>query len=149
MIKYFSRLKKNEDGQSMVEFALVFVFVLIPVLFGIIQFGFIFGGQIVMTGAAREGARMAIVGEDNELVKERIDNYISAAPFVSYDKEDSIEIDPEEEDRVRGEELTVVLDGSVPIIIPFFDFLKDEEGNYSISSSAVMRIEQLVASSED
>ena len=142
MVRYFSRLKENEDGQSLVEFALVFVFVLIPVLFGIIQFGFIFGGQIVMTGAAREGARMAIVGEDNGLVLERMENYIKAAGFITYEK-DSAVITPENRENTDiGDELSIDLFGSVPIIVPFIDFLTDEEGNYPISSSAIMRIEQ-------
>ena len=142
MIKLLSRFKNNQDGQSMVEFALVFIFVLVPVLFGIIQFGFIFGGQIVMTGAAREGARMAVVGEDNEAVHQRINDYISAASFINYE-EDSAEISPSiREKHMIGDELAIDINGTVPVIIPFFDFLKDSDGEFSISSNVIMRIEQ-------
>lgn len=47
----------RDTGASAVEFALVSMFALIPLLLGIIQFGFIFYSQITITQAAREGVR--------------------------------------------------------------------------------------------
>ena len=47
---------KGETGASMVEFALVLA-VFMALLFGIIQGGLIFGSWIIVTNAAREGAR--------------------------------------------------------------------------------------------
>ncbi|MGH2446039.1 MAG: TadE/TadG family type IV pilus assembly protein [Candidatus Limnocylindria bacterium] len=49
-----------EHGQALVEFAAV----LLPILFlivGIIQFGLIFGANVTLTNAAREGARAATI----------------------------------------------------------------------------------------
>jgi Flp pilus assembly protein TadG len=47
-------------GQSLVEFALVLVPLLVLVL-GIIQFGLIFNSYVTMTNAAREGARSGTI----------------------------------------------------------------------------------------
>lgn len=48
----------RERGQALVEFALVLI-PLALILLGILQFFFIFGAQIGLTNAAREGARYA------------------------------------------------------------------------------------------
>lgn len=47
----------RDRGASAVEFALVALFALLPLLLGIIQFGMIFYSQITITHAAREGVR--------------------------------------------------------------------------------------------
>lgn len=74
MMKFrFSRLKKlknDEKGQSIVEFALISI-PLLMLLLGIIEFGWLFNGQIAITGAAREGARAAVVGGDPYAAVER------------------------------------------------------------------------------
>jgi Flp pilus assembly protein TadG len=50
----------REKGASAVEFALVLP-VLMLILFGIIEFGFIFYDKAIITNASREGARRGIV----------------------------------------------------------------------------------------
>ncbi len=52
----------DDTGAAAVEFALVGVFLLIPLLFGSITFGFALFQQQAATHAAREGARLASVG---------------------------------------------------------------------------------------
>jgi Flp pilus assembly protein TadG len=52
--------ENREKGASAVEFALVLP-VLMLMLFGIIEFGFIFYDKAVITNASREGARRGIV----------------------------------------------------------------------------------------
>jgi Flp pilus assembly protein TadG len=47
-------------GQAMVEFAMVLLPLLVVVV-GIIQFGLIFGANVSLTNAAREGAREATI----------------------------------------------------------------------------------------
>ena len=53
-------LKKNEKGQSMVEFALVLPLLLLIVC-GIIDFGWIFGNQLMADNAIREAARACAI----------------------------------------------------------------------------------------
>ncbi len=57
------RLRKNEKGQSMVEFALILP-VLILIVAGIVDFGWLFWGKMTLTSAAREGARVYAVLND-------------------------------------------------------------------------------------
>ncbi|HKY99439.1 MAG TPA: TadE family protein [Gemmatimonadaceae bacterium] len=57
----FSRFRKNESGAAMVEFALVFTFLLLPLIIGIMEFGRANWIKSAVTSAAREGTRYAIV----------------------------------------------------------------------------------------
>jgi Flp pilus assembly protein TadG len=74
-----SRGLQSEDGAQLVEFALVLPLLLL-VFLGIAEFGFIFQRYEVVTNAAREGARIAILpgyaipGD----VETRIRNYMTA-----------------------------------------------------------------------
>jgi Flp pilus assembly protein TadG len=53
-------IKRNEQGQAMVEFAMILPILLILV-FGIIQFGILFNNYLTLTDAVRVGARQAAV----------------------------------------------------------------------------------------
>ncbi len=68
-----------ERGAELVEFALVFPTLLL-VMLGIIDFGFLFQRYEVVTNAAREGARVAILpGYGDADVTARVDQYLAAA----------------------------------------------------------------------
>ena len=60
MLKRFLR---SEKGQAMVEFALVLP-LLLALLCGIIDFGWLYYNQITLNNAAREGARYAVIYYD-------------------------------------------------------------------------------------
>jgi Flp pilus assembly protein TadG len=59
-MKRFLHRVRNENGQAMVEFALVLP-ILMALLLGIIQFGIVFNNYITLTDATRAGARKAAV----------------------------------------------------------------------------------------
>jgi Flp pilus assembly protein TadG len=54
------RITRTENGQAMVEFALVAP-ILFLILFGIVQFGIAFMNSVALTDAVRAGARKAAV----------------------------------------------------------------------------------------
>jgi Flp pilus assembly protein TadG len=54
------KLFRNENGQTMTEFALVLP-VLCLLLFGVIQFGILFNNYVTLTDGVRAGARKAAV----------------------------------------------------------------------------------------
>ena len=60
MLKRFLRAEK---GQAMVEFALVLP-LLLALLCGIVDFGWLYYNQITLNNAAREGARYAVIHYD-------------------------------------------------------------------------------------
>lgn len=53
---------RGERGVAALEFALVLP-ILVMLLLGIVEYGMIFGDQLALTHAAREGARLAAVGK--------------------------------------------------------------------------------------
>ena len=67
------RLFKSEKGQSLVEFALVLP-VLMMILLGIIEFGWLFNAQITLTSAAREGARVYAIEDNLTLITNAVNN---------------------------------------------------------------------------
>ena len=54
------RRLKGEEGQDLVEFALALP-ILATLLFGIIDFGWMFYNNVMVSNAAREGARFAVM----------------------------------------------------------------------------------------
>lgn len=55
---------RGERGATAVEFALVFCFVVLPVTFGILQYGYHYWALSTADAAAREAARSLSVGTD-------------------------------------------------------------------------------------
>jgi Flp pilus assembly protein TadG len=75
-----SRGRKAADrGSVAVEFALVLP-VLLLIVFGIIDFGRALNAQIELTGAARDGARLAALGYSSAAVQAEV---AAAAPDLS------------------------------------------------------------------
>jgi Flp pilus assembly protein TadG len=69
----------RDRGSAAVEFALVLP-ILLLILFGIIDFGRALNAQIELTGAARDGARLAALGYPEAAVQARV---AAAAPSLS------------------------------------------------------------------
>lgn len=108
-----SRLLRNEDGVSLIELAIILPILLILVI-GIIEFGFIFNDYIILTGAAREGARVAVAGKVDE-IDSRINNHLSGSGVSNI----KIVSDLGE----QGEVTVITLTGTVSMRTGFFDFL--------------------------
>ena len=76
-VKRLLRRFRGEDAAQLVEFALVLPMLLLLIL-GIAEFGFIFQRYEVVTNAAREGARMAVLpGYTNADVVARVRTYVT------------------------------------------------------------------------
>jgi len=72
-------LIRGNRGQSMIEFALVLP-LLLAILFGITEFGRAWMTANILTSAAREGARLAVVtGPDVAAVTTRVTDVCTAA----------------------------------------------------------------------
>ena len=72
-----ARARHREAGAELIEFALVFPLLLMVVL-GIVDFGLLFQRFEVLTNAAREGARIAVLpGYDATDVENRVMDYVA------------------------------------------------------------------------
>jgi Flp pilus assembly pilin Flp len=129
---------RDQDGAAAVEFALLLP-LLVLLLFGIIEFGFAFSTRIQATNAAREAARLAVVGVDDW-------DDVGGKPFWQVVKEDtgvaSISDCTLSTDDVLGGTLTVSFDFPLNLAIPF---MPNPPSWKTGRASASMRIEQLSA----
>lgn len=97
---------RNNRGQAMVEFALLLP-VLLLILCGIIEYGRVFNETLVVTAAAREGARAAAVGNDGSA---------AAANYAAAINRGGLRVTVSS--AVAGQPVTVIVTNQVPIITP-------------------------------
>jgi len=77
------RLLNCQKGAELIEFALVFPLLLL-VMFGIMDFGMLFQRYEVLTNAAREGARIAVLpGYAQADVTARVTQYLTASRMTA------------------------------------------------------------------
>lgn len=133
---WLQKLRKNQQGQSMVELALILPIIII-ILFGILEFGRIFHSYIIITNAAREGARVAVVGKPDSEITARIRE---AAPLPQADTKLHItKLEPNQTARTPGLPLTVEVTYDIDLVTPLFsDILPNP---MTLTAQATMRIE--------
>jgi hypothetical protein len=128
---------KNQRGAAAVEFAIILL-PLILVLFGIIDFSWFFWNKHVVTDAAREGARWAVLpGMTDPEVRSVITGKVTSLLYVA---PGSIVISPNPIIMTPDAPVTV----SVTVPFSFFvlpDFIAGAENHTSITSSVVMKHE--------
>lgn len=114
----------REEGQSMVEFALVLPLIIF-ILFAIVQFGAVLNGLIVLTATAREVARVEAAAEEGD--SSGAMNLCQAAPFLTCSGP-----------VISGDQIIeVTVAGSVPVFIPFIN-----AGEIELQGKAAMRREE-------
>ncbi|MFD3157177.1 TadE/TadG family type IV pilus assembly protein [Haloimpatiens sp. FM7330] len=128
------RLLKNKNGQSLVEFAIIFPLILLVVM-AIAEFGMIFNAYLTINNAAREGARAGIVGTSDV----EIQNLVLAASPNLESQNLTIIITPNETSRTSGETLTVTLNYTYHTIVPIISGIIDD--TVVLNAQTSMRIE--------
>ena len=83
MSRAVANFRRDGSGAVLIEFALTLPLLLLVVV-GIFDFGFLFQQYEVVTNAAREGARMAVLpGYTEKDVSDRVDAYLNAGGVKS------------------------------------------------------------------
>ena len=137
MIKYLlQRLKNNSRGTAFVELAII-IPVLLLLMIGMVEFGWIYSGYITLTGAAREGARVAAVNGDYQ---DAINEHVKSQPMLS------VTSMHKEGGENPGEDITVVLTGNVNLLVKLLTFLDDP---FPLSAEATMRRQYLEENNEN
>lgn len=124
---------REERGSAMVEFALVITLFLM-LLMGLIEFGRIFHALLTLENAARQGARVAAVGGNDDQIRAAVRSVSSQVPL---DDEDIV-ITPES--RARFTPITVSIEGEVPLIVPIISGIL--QNPFPVRSRATMMSER-------
>ena len=133
---WFHQLRKNQKGQSLVELALVLPLITL-ILCGILELGIIFHSYLVLTNAAREGARAGAVGKSDTEITARI---LESAPLPLVDTNLSVtRIEPYQEARTPGLPLTVEVTYDVALATPLFSSILPDP--FTLTAQATMRLE--------
>jgi Flp pilus assembly protein TadG len=79
-------IRRRESGQSLLEFAIVLP-ILLALLVGIFEFGVAWNRKQVLTNAARDGARRAVLPSPTpaDTVDAVVDNYLTSAGITPAD----------------------------------------------------------------
>ena len=125
---------KSEKGQATVEFALILP-ILLLLLGGILNFGWVFGNKLLAQNAAREAARYTAIHyndsstDDDRQVAAGI--VLSRAPTIN---------SPVVTLSVTGDTITVKVVSSVNMLTPLLSELFPD-GKCSITTQCAMRLE--------
>jgi len=124
--------RRNEKGQSLVEFALVVPLVIL-ILMAIIEFGFMFNAYITITNASREGARLGALGSsDTSVVTRVVDTTVALDPTKI-----SVTITPA--NRSRGDMIRVQVNYDYVLITPIISSILSPF--IDLEAETVMRVE--------
>jgi len=127
------KLRRSKRGQSLVEIALILPILLI-ILFGILEFGRVFHSYLVITHAAREGARYGIISKDVDEIKQKVQD---ASPGITLNLSD-IDVNPST-NLTAGVPLTISVEYQVDLFTPVLgDIIPNP---VPISTSTTMRVE--------
>ena len=130
---------KREDGQSMVEFALILpIFLLI--LCGIIDFGWLFYNQLSLNNACREGARYAVVNTAENADTQAIINHIENVTTTVF-ANDGVDITvtySSPADPTSGD-ITVSMEADISFFTPVLSAVLGKEK--TITSTVIMKVE--------
>lgn len=130
---------KREDGQAMVEFALILpIFLLI--LCGIIDFGWLFYNQLSLNNACREGARYAVVNTAEDASTQAIINHIENSTTTVF-ANDGVDIEiiyTAPNDPTSGD-IKVTLEAEISFFTPVLSTVMGKEK--TITSTVIMKVE--------
>jgi len=133
---WWHKLRKNQKGQSLLELALALP-VMLLILFGTLEFGRIFHSYIIITHAAREGARIGAVGATDAEIINRI-REIAPLPQANTNL-NVTRIEPSQSARTSGQPLTVEVTYDVDLVTPLFSSILPNP--FTLTAQATMRLE--------
>ena len=124
---------RKEEGQAIVEAAFV-IPLLIVILCGIIDFGWIFSNQLMLNNCSREGARYAVVNSEEANLSSLVTSEVNSVS--GFGDLDDMTVTVE---FINGDDIQVTVTKAVKVLTPLTGiFLPDQE--IVLTSTSVMRI---------
>jgi Flp pilus assembly protein TadG len=146
--KTFSRRWGSESGAELIEVALTLPLLMLVVL-GIIEFGFVFQQYEVVTNAAREGARVAVLGYSTPDTQARVNDYLNAAGLNASLATTNVNLLAPVSvgtNCMSPVQVTVAYPHPVPFIGGIMTYFGGSFGSLTLNASSTMRIEIAAAS---
>ena len=127
------RPHRRESGQAMVEFALVLP-ILLALLCGVIDFGWVYYNKLTLTNTAREGARYAVIHyETGEAWKNEAETRM-LAELVGVDSATAVVSDPSQQ------RITATVTAEAKLLTGFTSTLIGKNSLH-LTASCTMRLE--------
>ena len=126
------RLIENDEGQGLVEFALI-VPILILILMAIIEFGFMFNAYLSLSNGVREGGRLAALGGSDLAVETKV---ASSGGLL---KSENIQVDISPITRKRGDQITLFARYQYDFITPVLGGIFPD--GIELNSELIVRME--------
>lgn len=140
MFKYLFGGIKNEKGQAIVETALVLPLLLL-LLCGIIEIGWVSYNKLTLSYCSREGARYGIVhAADADVVQQVIDRVFEVTP-ESMREEIEVTVNFSNVNSPRLGSITVEVDAMVKGLTPIIGSIFSGGEGVSLSAQCVMKVE--------
>lgn len=130
----FGKLLSNNRGQAMAEMAIVLP-ILLLLLMGMVDLGRIFHSYMVITNASREGARKAVLGCTDDIIRERVANTTTQLDNTVLDTS----ISPDPSLRKSGDLVTVQVNYHVNLLAPLINIMLPNP--VPIQTATTMRME--------
>lgn len=139
MKKLIKIWRQREEGQAMVEFALILpIFLLI--LCGIIDFGWLFYNQLTLNNACREGARYAVVNTADNADTQAIINHIENSEYHVFANDGvKISVVYSSPGEPTSGDITVSMSADISFFTPVLSTIMGKEK--TITSTVVMKVE--------
>lgn len=134
--------RKSEKGNVLVEFTLIMP-ILLLILAGIIQFGFLLNAKIAVNSASYEAARAATLSNDLEAGAIKAAQSYASASLPGWALNERLDIEIKTTGDQPGDIVQVNIFYDVPLfflkILPIPD---NNNGFYKVSGSSVMQVEE-------
>jgi uncharacterized protein (UPF0333 family) len=135
-------LQKKENGNVLLELAIVFP-VLILLISGIVQFGFILNAKIAVNSAAYEASRAATLSRDPFSAALSAASNYAGGNLPGWDLSSRLKVNVQAPDGSPGSEVKVEVIYSVPVffskIVPFSNW---QNAYTDVRGVSIMRIEE-------
>ncbi len=129
-------MKRGERGANLVEFAIVTIFILLPLFAGIVDLGRAFYGYIVITNAAREAARYGtrLPLETANIQAKALTEITNSGAVPGVLRVETCSVETRREADLEGEGIRVTVRCDFDPITPLIS-------DFEMSNSAILKIE--------
>lgn len=133
---------QSKNGSVLVEFALIMP-VLILILAGIIQFGFLLNAKIAVNSASYEAARAATLSDDPEADAINAVASYAAASLPGWDLGEQLSIEINTTGNSPGDSVQINVFYDVPLFFSkILPISESGSSSFKVSGSSVMQIEE-------